>query len=312
MRRRQAAAAERRTGGDGSIIVSRARAPRPDPEMVPPANGVVRPLAVQELAQNDSGTTFEGSPQAGDPAHADAPRGVRGAGRDRQERRDAWLHPWEGRARVQPTGRTSSADIFHYEIKKPMVTDRICALEKADAPGPFKQPPAGASRRGLGCAVLKLGDQAHKRKQVASVFSMIGGNMIVKYRLPHAWSAWPILTLKFSTVTTAVAVHCDSHPYPLAVLARKARLCPRPGHTAARESRQALYDYRPRTDHHGTQSRKDDNHTRSSMRHEGTTPSPGHSGNGRVRHQLPAPPGEGDQTSMRRLIRRTSKKVVSQ
>eukprot|EP00966_Prymnesium_polylepis_P292404 6753126-Prymnesium_polylepis.1 len=50
---------------------------------------------------------------------------------------------------VQPTGRTSSADIFHYEIKKPMTTDRIFALEKADAPGPFKQPPAGASRRGL-------------------------------------------------------------------------------------------------------------------------------------------------------------------
>eukprot|EP00966_Prymnesium_polylepis_P212606 4924443-Prymnesium_polylepis.1 len=41
----------------------------------PPAEGVVRPRAVQKLAQDDSGTTFEGSPQAGDPAHADAPRG---------------------------------------------------------------------------------------------------------------------------------------------------------------------------------------------------------------------------------------------
>eukprot|EP00966_Prymnesium_polylepis_P097587 2260499-Prymnesium_polylepis.1 len=78
-----------------------------------------------------------------------------------------------------------------------MVTDRIFNLGKADAPGPFKKPGAGATGRGLGCAVLKLGDTAHKRHRVAGFFSMIGGNLLLKYRAPHAWSAWPTLTLKF-------------------------------------------------------------------------------------------------------------------
>eukprot|EP00966_Prymnesium_polylepis_P230380 5330792-Prymnesium_polylepis.1 len=103
--------------------------------------------------------------------------------------------------RVQRTKKTSAADIFQYEIAKPMVTDRIFNLGKADAPAPFKQPGAGATGRGLGCAVLKLGDLAHKQKKVAGVFSMIGGNLLVKYRVPHAWAAWPTLSLKFWVLT---------------------------------------------------------------------------------------------------------------
>jgi hypothetical protein len=35
---------------------------------------------------------------------------------------------------VKPTQRTSSADIFKYDIAKPMVTDRIFSLQQADAP----------------------------------------------------------------------------------------------------------------------------------------------------------------------------------
>ena len=200
MERRQAAAVARRTGGDRSNTDRRASAPRPDPGML----RLPKQWFVHELYKTIRKTV----------------RGPLSKGRRRQatvrmrmprEAFDHLMRPVKdseiaGFSRtedgvIQPTQRTSAADIFHYEIAKPMVTDRIFSLEQADAPAPFKQPPAGASRRGLGCAVLKLGDTAHKKNMAAAVFSMIGGNCIVRYRQPRSWGGWPTLTMKFWVLT---------------------------------------------------------------------------------------------------------------
>ena len=54
--------------------------------------------------------------------------------------------------------------------------------------------------RGKGCAVLKIGDKP-RRGLTASVFSMVGGNMILKYVEPRNHQWWPTLTLKFWVLT---------------------------------------------------------------------------------------------------------------
>ena len=58
----------------------------------------------------------------------------------------------------------------------------------------------GAWKRGNGCAVLKLSDSP-RRGAKASVFSMVGANLVLKYVEPrnHRW--WPTLTLKFWVLT---------------------------------------------------------------------------------------------------------------
>ena len=60
-----------------------------------------------------------------------------------------------------------------------MVVDRIFHLETADLKGVHMKEGNEAWRRGLGCAVLKLTDTPKQRK--ASVMSMVGGNLVMKF-----------------------------------------------------------------------------------------------------------------------------------
>ena len=101
---------------------------------------------------------------------------------------------------VQPTKKTSSADQFNFVVKRPMAVDRLFSLETADLRGVHMKEGKGAWMRGKGCAVLKLGDKPESGAK-ASVLSMVGGNLILKYSEPrnHRW--WPTLTLKFWVLT---------------------------------------------------------------------------------------------------------------
>ena len=100
---------------------------------------------------------------------------------------------------VLPTKTTSSSRIFEYHIRRPMVVDRIFHLQTADLKGLHMKDGNKAWRRGMGCAVLKLSDAPKGRK--ASVFSMVGGNLVMKFTEPKKYRAWPTITLKFWVLT---------------------------------------------------------------------------------------------------------------
>ena len=113
---------------------------------------------------------------------------------------------WDEQGKVMPTRTTSSSLTFAYECRKPMATDRFVSLETADRKGVHAKEGRGAWKRGHGCAVLKLSDAA-RPGMMASVFSMIGGNMTIVYRQPRNWRAWPTLTLKFFVLTADFQGH---------------------------------------------------------------------------------------------------------
>ena len=95
---------------------------------------------------------------------------------------------------------TGSSRVFSYEIKRPMAVDRFFSLEKADHKGVHMTEGNGAWKRGQGCAVLKLSDKP-KRGAKASVLSMVGGNLILKYSEPKNNRWWPSLTLRYWVLT---------------------------------------------------------------------------------------------------------------
>ena len=80
-----------------------------------------------------------------------------------------------------------------------MVVDRLFHLQSADLKGVHMTEGNHAWRRGSGCAVLKLSDTPKNKK--ASVISMVGGNVIMKFVEPLRYARWPTLTLKFWVVT---------------------------------------------------------------------------------------------------------------
>ena len=107
---------------------------------------------------------------------------------------------WDEEGKLKPTKKTSSCLTYSYDFRKPMATDRFVSLETADRRGVHAKEGKGAWKRGHGCAALKLSDSAREGSK-ASVFSMIGGNMIIKYRVPRNWRTWPTLTMKFFVLT---------------------------------------------------------------------------------------------------------------
>ena len=70
----------------------------------------------------------------------------------------------------------------------------------ADLKGVHMEEGRGAWKRGDGCAVLKLADSP-KRGARASVLSMVGGNLVIKFIEPKHDRWWPTLTLKFWVLT---------------------------------------------------------------------------------------------------------------
>ena len=80
-----------------------------------------------------------------------------------------------------------------------MVVDRLFHLETADLKGVHMTDGNHAWRRGSGCAVLKLSDTP--RNKMASVISMVGGNVVMKFVEPRRHARWPTLTLKFWVLT---------------------------------------------------------------------------------------------------------------
>jgi len=101
---------------------------------------------------------------------------------------------------MQPTKQTPATMTYEFDIKRPMVADRIFSLERADLKGVHLREGKNAWRRGLGCATLKLADAAKPGRQ-ASSFAMVGGNVVVKALVPRGWRSWPTITLKFWILT---------------------------------------------------------------------------------------------------------------
>jgi hypothetical protein len=82
-------------------------------------------------------------------------------------------------------------------------------------------------KRGAGCARVRLSVAAQKRGGNPQTFSMIAGNVIVKYKEPTAQRAMPTLTLIFFVLTMDKAGHItwptDYDPRSQAALRMQAR-----------------------------------------------------------------------------------------
>ena len=128
----------------------------------------------------------------------------------RMKEGDAVGLQWDEEGKVLPTRTTASTLTFQFEFKKPMASDRFLSLQTADRRGVHAKEGKGAWKRSHGCAVLKLSDSARAGTK-ASVFSMVAGNMNVKYTQPRSWRAWPTMTLKFFVLTVD---HQGSMIYP--------------------------------------------------------------------------------------------------
>ena len=106
---------------------------------------------------------------------------------------------WSEDGKLLPTKRTAHGIRYEGTITKPMATDRLFSLERADLRGVRAKEGTGAWKRSLGCASLKLPDSAKGR--LASVFSMVGGNVTFYATVPNGWKSWPRVTLKFFVLT---------------------------------------------------------------------------------------------------------------
>lgn len=103
--------------------------------------------------------------------------------------------------RLIPTKETGTSLRFEYKLKRPMVVDRLFALEKTDhAPGPRAKEP-GAWKRGDGCARLNLPMAGHKKGRTATSVSMVAGSAAVHFIVPKKDKSWPRLTMRFLCLT---------------------------------------------------------------------------------------------------------------
>ena len=101
---------------------------------------------------------------------------------------------------LKPTRTTGSSRRWEYSFNKPMASDRLFSLERADLKGVAMKEGKGAWKRSSGCASIKLSDSA-KKGAAASAMSMVGGNVVLTYIQPKAWRAWPTIKLKFFVLT---------------------------------------------------------------------------------------------------------------
>ena len=102
-----------------------------------------------------------------------------------------------------PTKSTGTSHHYDYKLKRPLVTDKLFALEKTDQePGPRTKEP-GAWKRGSGGARLNLPLQGHKKGGLATTISMVAGSAHVKLIVPKRERAWPVMTLRFFCLTAA-------------------------------------------------------------------------------------------------------------
>ena len=103
---------------------------------------------------------------------------------------------------IKPTKSSAVCDRYHYIVNRPLVTDRLFQLAKADLPkGPWPRPGKGAWRRGHGCARANLPIGVHKKGRLAESMSMVAGNVVIEYKVPKRWRAMAMLTLRYFTPT---------------------------------------------------------------------------------------------------------------
>jgi hypothetical protein len=103
---------------------------------------------------------------------------------------------------IKPTKETATSQRFDYTITRPMVTDRLFALEKSDLRNvPRPKPGKGAWRRCMGGARLNLARDGHKKGKLGASVSMPAGNTVIEYRVPKRENAMPLLTLRCFSVT---------------------------------------------------------------------------------------------------------------
>ena len=108
--------------------------------------------------------------------------------------------------RLQPTKSTLRLMRFNYTLKKGSFSDKLFQLQNFQqyaAPsararaskGPPKPP--HPHKRGLGCAKLHLSGADGRRGRLATVLSMVCGNVIIEYTEPRKLRAMPTLRLRF-------------------------------------------------------------------------------------------------------------------
>ena len=114
----------------------------------------------------------------------------------------------DAEGRLVPTRETQACRRFIYLISRPMVTDRLFQLEKADlTKGPWAKEGKGAWRRGKGCARLRLPSAAQKLGQLAVLMSFVTSNHAVEYREPKRWNAMPHITMRYFVATASHQGH---------------------------------------------------------------------------------------------------------
>jgi hypothetical protein len=137
---------------------------------------------------------------------------------------------------ILPTKSGATCDRFNDIITRPMVTDRLFQLVRADLPkGPWPKPGKGAWRRGHGCGKLNLPLGVHKKGRKGESFSMVAGKTIIEYLVPKRWRAMPVMTLRFFCLTIN---HLGEFVWPAKFTDRSRALLKK----LARQKNQAMLD----------------------------------------------------------------------
>ena len=101
-----------------------------------------------------------------------------------------------------PTHKGATCHRYNYTLTRPMVTDRLFDLAKADLPkGPWPKRGKGAWRRGLGCARANLPPGVHRKGRLAESMPMAAGCTVIEYKVPKRWRAMPTITVRFFSLT---------------------------------------------------------------------------------------------------------------